>query len=757
MCPTRPDLQAARAHRSAIAAVAAAVLLSAIHLQGQLPDSLDGRISAIYERNEFAAESPGATAWLDGGRRYTAVTRGEAQELVAYDTATGASKTLVPARSLVPPEAGGPLRISGYSWSADRSKLLIFTNTRRVWRQNTRGHYWTLDVRSGRLRRIGRGAPESSLMFAKFSPDGRRVAYVRAQNIYVEDLANGATTRLTSDGGGDIVNGTSDWVNEEEFGIRDGFRWSPDGRRIAYWQFDTSGVERFTLINDTDALYPTTIRYPYPKPGTTNSAVRIGVVPASGGRTVWVRTEGDPRSHYIPRMEWADTDTVMLQFMNRAQNVNDALLANAATGSVRRAYRDESKTWLDDVDPIVWMNGGREFTWISEKDGWRHVYAVSRDGGRPRLLTRLDGDVASIDAVDEKARRLYFSASPDDATARYLYSAPLDGDGRVERITPADRPGTHSYDISPDGSWAFHTYSRFDVPPRTDIVSLPDHRLVRTVVDNAKLAERIAPLVTQPVEFLKVDVGGGVVLDGYLVKPRPFDPSRKYPVLVHVYGEPAATTVNDRWGGSGALFHRAIADQGYLVASFDNRGTPALKGAAWRKVVYGAVGELSAKEQADAIRKLASERPYVDADRIAIYGASGGGSNTLNAMFRYPDVYKVGIAIAPVADQRLYDTIYQERYMGVPKENDAGYKRGSPIHFSEGLRGRLLVVHGTGDDNVHYQGTERLINRLVELGKSFDVMVYPNRTHALSEGQGTTLHLRRLIARYLVEHLPPGE
>ncbi|MCX6552616.1 MAG: prolyl oligopeptidase family serine peptidase [Acidobacteria bacterium] len=348
-----------------------------------------------------------------------------------------------------------------------------------------------------------------------------------------------------------------------------------------------------------------------------------------------------------------------------------------------------------------------------------------------------------------------FAASPDNATERYLYAAPLSGQGRVQRITPAGQPGTHTYNISPDARWAIHTWSRFDVPPRIEVVSLPDHRVIRTLVDNAALAARAAPLVTRPVEFLKVDIGNGVTLDGFLIKPRNFDPVKKYPVLVNVYGEPASTTVNDRWGGTGALFHRALADEGYVVVSFDNRGTPAPKGAAWRKVVYGRVGELSSREQAAAIRALAAVRAYVDATRVAIWGWSGGGSNTLNAMFRYPDVYKVGISVAPVPDQRLYDTIYQERYMGLPSDNAAGYRAGSPITFAEGLRGALLIVHGTGDDNVHYQGVERLINRLVELGKRFDVMVYPNRSHAISEGPGTTIHVRRLIARYLLDHLPP--
>lgn len=737
----------------------AAALLAACAgtaLLGQGTDRLDTALRAIYQRNEYAAQSVGPTAWLDGGRRYTSLTRGAARDLVAYDTATGAAETLVAASSLVPPGAPGPIAISGYAWSPDKASLLIFTNTRKVWRQNTRGDYWTLNRATGALKRLGGGAPDASLMFAKFSPDGTRVAYVRAQNICVEDLASGRVTQVTSDGGGDIINGTSDWVNEEEFGIRDGFRWSPDGRSIAYWQFDTTGVERFTLVNNTDTLYPQVLRFPYPKPGTTNSAVRVGTVSATGGATTWVRTEEPLRDFYIPRMDWVDARTLVLQHMNRLQNRNEVLLADAAAGTVRRALRDESPAWVEEMDDITWLGGGREFLWVSEKDGWRHAYAVARDGGRERLLTRFEGDIAAVTAVDTAGGQLYFTASPDNATQRYLYAARLDGDGTVRRITPADQPGTHSYNISPDGRWALHTWSRFDVPPRTDVVSLPDHRAVRTLVDNAALAARVAPITAPPVEFTRVDVGGGVTLDAYVLKPKTFDAARKYPVLVHVYGEPAGTTVNDSWGGSTMLFHRALTDEGYIVVSFDNRGTPALKGAAWRKVVYGTVGELSAKEQAAAIRALAAGRPYLDAARIAIWGWSGGGSNTLNAMFRYPEVYKAGVSVAPVPDQRLYDTIYQERYMGLPGDNLKGYLAGSPIHFAEGLRGHLLVIHGSGDDNVHYQGTERLANRLIELGKRFDMMVYPNRSHSISEGSGTSLHVHQLVARYLLEHLPPS-
>ena len=290
----------------------------------------------------------------------------------------------------------------------------------------------------------------------------------------------------------------------------------------------------------------------------------------------------------------------------------------------------------------------------------------------------------------------------------------------------------------------------------TDLVSLPDHKSVRTLEGNAELRSNVAALVDPPVEFLQLPLGEGVTVDAWLLKPRSFDPARKYPVLVYVYGEPAGTTVVDRWGGSRDLFHRALAAEGYLVVSFDNRGTPAPKGRAWRKVIYGSVGVLSSQEQTEAVLALAKERPYVDLARVGVWGWSGGGSNTLNLMFRSPDLFRVGVSVAPVPDQKLYDSIYQERYMGLPDENAEGYRSGSPINFAEGLRGKLLIVHGSGDDNVHFQGTERLVNRLVELDKPFDFMEYPGRSHGIYEGPGTTLHLYRLIARYIEEHLPAG-
>ena len=445
-----------------------------------------------------------------------------------------------------------------------------------------------------------------------------------------------------------------------------------------------------------------------------------------------------------------------IQQLNRQQNRNDFLTADIKSGAVKRVFRDESKSWVDIVEEVPWVDGGKTFLWMSERDGFQHVYRVPREGGDGQLVTKFDADVTDMAGVDEKGGWLYFRASPDNAAQRYLYRSKLDGSGVPERVTPEAQPGTHRYDVAPGGKLAFHTYSQFDRPPVTDVVELPTHKVVRTLTDPSAVVAKLQPVLRPPVEFFTVDIGGGVLLDGYMLKPSNFDATRKYPVISHVYGEPAAQTVNDAWGGAGMLFHRALAEAGYIVLSVDNRGTPAPRGADWRKVVYGTVGDLSSKDQAAAIRALTARYSFLDATRIGVWGWSGGGTNTLNAMFRFPDVYQVGVSVAPVPDQTLYDTIYQERYMGVPQENVAGYKLGSAINFAEGLQGKLLVVHGSGDDNVHSQGTERLINRLIELGKPFDSMIYPNRTHSISEGPGTTLHIYKLIARYFMTNLAPG-
>jgi dipeptidyl-peptidase-4 len=380
------------------------------------------------------------------------------------------------------------------------------------------------------------------------------------------------------------------------------------------------------------------------------------------------------------------------------------------------------------------------------------LYRVARDSGKAQLVTHGEFDVVTLDRVSPDEKWVYFIASPENATQRYLYRARLDGSSAPERLTP-NVPGTHSYTISPNCEWAFHNYSSFDVPPVSDVVHLPDHHLMRNTADNSAIADRVKPLSGGPVEFVKLDAGNGLMVDAWLIKPPNFDPAKKYATIVNVYSEPAGQTTADRWP---SLFDRALTSAGYLVASFDNQGTPAPRGREWRKIVYGNVGPLSSQQQATALQSMVKTHSYIDPKRVGVWGWSGGGSETLNLMFRYPEVYSVGVSVASVPDQRLYDTIYQERYLGLPQDSPKAYEESSAINFASGLRGDLMVIHGSGDDNVHFQGFELLVNKLISLGKQFDMRVYPGRTHGISEGKGTNADVYINILGYFEEHLPPG-
>src|SRR5271157_1384773 len=701
----------------------------------------------------------GAGRWMDGGKAYviTEPASGGGMESVRIDTATGARQVL-PAEPPNTPPGGG--RAAAAGTSADGAKLLFSTNPHTVMIRKTASDDWVLDKTDNSWHKLG-GKSTAGLMFAKFSPDGKSVAYLgdlsQAKgaeprwNLYVEEVKTGAVKQLTYDASDDIIDGTSDWNNNEEFGLADCFLWSPDGQKIAYYQFDQSGVPDFALINYTDQLYPVITKYKYPKPGQTNSAVRVGVIGAAGGKTVWLKTPGDPRNTYIPHMEWLEDNQVILQHMNRLQNTNTVYIANPDTGDLRQMFQDKNDTWVEVNRNLKWIENGKRLLFTSERDGWRHVYAITREGDA-RLVTNPPFDMVSIAAVDEPSGWLYYIASPDNATQRYLYRSRLDG-SKTERVTPQDQPGTHTYNISPDCHWAFHSVSTFESPGQSDLVSLPDHKVVRVLNDNAAEKAKVGPIIAGRTEMVHIPVGHDTTIDGWLIKPSHFDPSKKYPIIISVYGEPASSTVNDSWGG-GHLLMLGLADDGYLIASFDNSGTPAPKGTHWRKVIYGSVGVLASDEQAAALRGLAATHPYVDLTRVGVYGWSGGGSMTLNLMFRYPDLYSVGVAGAPVADQTLYDSIYQERYMGLPADNAKGYHDGSPISFAEGLKGKLLIIHGTGDDNVHFQGTQRLLNRLIALNKQFHFMEYPNRRHGV-QGSGP-VHLDTLRYSFFEEYLPAG-
>ena len=730
------------------------VVVAAVMAQAQKPH-IPTLQEAVYG-GLIRTEGGSNVNWIDGDRYSKTERNAEGKsEIVAYTAKDNKREVIISADKLVNPATGKQVPVRSFTFSADNSKVLIYTNTRRVWRYDTRGDYWVLDVQSGSLRQLGKQCPEATMMFAKFSPDGTRVAYVSQNNIYVETIADGKVVQLTTDGSDLIVNGTFDWVYEEEFDCRDGFRWSPDSKYIAYWQSDTEGTGWFDIINNVDSLYPTIQRFPYPKAGTTNSAVKVGYVSADGGPTTWIEIPGDPRNNYIPRMDFIpESNELFIQQMNRQQNTNRVWTVSIGKSVPQNIFTDTDAAWLNTNDNIHWLKGGKYFTWVSERDGWRHLYRISRDGKQIQPITKGNFDFINEVGIDTQRGLVYFIASPYNATQRYLYQARLFGKGETKRISPADQNGQHSYNISPSGKWAVHTFSNTETPPVISMVSLPDHRSVRLITDNSRAKEQYRALGLNGKEFFQVR-SGNWMLDGWMIKPVDFDPAKKYPVILDIYGEPANSTVQDVWGG-GSLWHQYLANQGYIVISIDNRGANCPRGREWRKCIYGEVGTFACEDQARGVQDLARQYSFIDLSRIGVTGWSGGGSQTLNCMFRYPDVFHTGIAVAFVADQRLYDTIYQERYMDTPQNNSEGYRKGSPITYAEGLKGNLLLIHGTGDDNVHYQSCEMLVNELVRHGKVFSQISYPMRSHSINERPGTTFHLRKSMTNYWLKNLPAG-
>ncbi|KAL7469464.1 hypothetical protein ACHAXS_009717 [Conticribra weissflogii] len=897
------------------------------------------------------------------------------RDLIWHDVATNTTSVYVSSSLLIPPGHDAPLVIDDYALSPDKSRLLIFTNAQKVWRKKTRGDYWVLDITARDLRQLGissdgvegsggssgsggggtggvvsgigsgvhgrgkggrsksngnRGsgnggadnskynAPPASLMFATFSPAGDKVAYLSNNNLYVQDLHTFRITPLTVDGSSTIINGTFDWVYEEEFRLRKGFSWSPDGKRIAFWQLNQEGVRVVNLVNNTDHLYPVVMGIPYPKAGEVNCACRIGVVEVEHGEDddeedhssreedvggtedfsgaitkrrrpretndeendssppiTWIHIPGDSRNHYITSLDWIpnnnnnnnnhnnDKSLLVFQRLNRLQNTLHIITADptahqhahshghshqphgSSSSSSSRSHHnskltctfiDRDEAWIDlpaatwtgeESSGIKFVDEGKKFLWLSERNGWRQLFLVERvvhggsgsggSGGIARV-GRIDGngggvweltergfDVLEIAGVDEDENGsggwVYYIASPGDPLRRYLYRSRMDYATTTsvtideptatntedvtsnsfkipphERITPQTMPGTHSYRFSHDGKYAIHVYSAFTSPETTDIVRMPDHKTIHILADNREVRERISNGGLPEPEFFRVpitvndgyenetnsnstneasnDKESNLELDAYILHPPNFDHTKKYPVLFYVYGEPAMQVVRDIWGGRTSLWHMMLAQQNYVVCSIDNRGTPSPRGRAWRKCVYRKIGIIAPSDQAKATQAILKSRPYLDSNRVAIWGWSGGGSMSLNAIFRYPNLYHTAMSIAPVPNQRVYDTIYQERYMGLPSDNVEGFRDGSPITHAKNLKGNLLIVHGTGDDNCHYAGTEALINELILHNKQFSMMAYPNRSHSISEGVNTTRHLFTLLTNFLRRNVP---
>lgn len=698
-------------------------------------------------------------SWTPDGTAFINYTDGN---LIKTDPVKETEQVLVSKELLTPSGSKEPLAPQSFSFSADNSKVLLFVNTAKVWRYKTRGDYWVLDLTKKSLRQIGAGLPSQSLMFAKFSPDSKKVAYVSNRNIYYEDLDVAIVRQLTADGTRKLINGTFDWVYEEEFGCRDGFRWSPDSKKIAFWQVDANKIRDFYMINNTDSPYSRIIPVEYPKVGESPSPVRIGVITLSNVSVRWMRIEGNPSQYYIPRMEWSGANELIVQQLDRKQQESKLMYCNAADGSTATFWAENDDAWVDlnadDPSGWNWVNGGQDFLWVSEKDGWRHIYKISRDGKNFTLLTTGNYDIEQIKGIDEKNNYVYFSASPNNATQLYLYRVKLNADTKqnkndAELLSNAGLKGTHSYVISPFAKIARHSFSNYHTPSVTEWISLPDGKPFKP---GKSIDKSIQIDTAVHVNYLQLITEDNVTLDAWINYPAGFNSSKKYPVVFYVYGEPAASTVKDEYGNhDNFLYDGNMSEEGYIQVAIDNRGTPSLKGASWRKAIYRKNGQINIRDMAMGFKKIL-ELPYIDKERTAVWGWSGGGSSTLNLMFQYPDLFQAGVSIAPVTNMLYYDNIYTERYMGLPQDNMDDFINGSVINHARGLKGKLLLVHGTGDDNVHYGNSEKLINELVKYNKQFEFMSYPNRSHSINEGEGTRKHLSVLYSNFIRKNCPPG-
>jgi dipeptidyl-peptidase-4 len=734
-------------HKRILLIAAAVVPLATFHLPLEAVGQQELTVERVIGSGEFQPDGLPSLAWTPDGEAFTWLQRrpeSPVPDLLREEAGSGRRSVVIDGSTLVPPGESRPLEIEGYQWGPNGRRMLLYTRTQRVWRLNTKGVYFVYDVEDGELRPLSTAFGWQQ--FAKFSPDGRRVAFVRENDLFVVELESMEERRLTSSGSEMIINGTFDWVYEEELGLRDGWRWSPDSRKIAYWQLDQTPIRTFNMIDDLE-LYSRPIPLPYPKAGDPNSVARIGVLDLASGETTWMDT-GDNPDVYLARMEWAETPSeIVIQRMNRHQNRIDVLLADVGTGQARVLFTEESGTWVDVDDDMTWVEDGSRFVWTSERDGFEHIYLYDRDGTLVRQLTEGEWVAGSPQAVTDEW--VYFTAARETPLGRQLYRVALAG-GEPERLT--EGPGWHGADVSPTGAYFVDSWSQAGDPPRYTLRA-GDGTAVRGMVTNDDLRERLGRLDLQAPEFFEIETPGGVTLNAWRILPPGFDATLEYPVVMYVYGGPGSQTVTDSWGGGRYLWHQLLAQRGYVVVSVDNRGTGA-RGTAFKNATYLQLGRIETDDQVAAARWIGAQ-PWADADRIGIWGWSYGGFMTLMALTAGEGVFAAGVSVAPVTSWRFYDTIYTERYMRTPRENPEGYGLG-PLYRAADLSGELLLVHGTGDDNVHFQNSVQMVDRLVAAGRPFDVMIYPNKTHAIG-GRETQRHLYRMMLDFWLEHLPVGE
>ena len=716
--------------------------------QQKLPLQLED----IWTKPTFRTAAVPGFNWMNDGRYYSAL---ESGNLMQHEVTTGkALQTLVSATELQVVGAAAPLSVDGYSFNANEQKILFTTATEPIYRHSSRASYYVFDRGTKKLTELSAGGKQG---YATFSPDGLRVAFTRDNNVFVTDLSSMKETAVTTSGlKNNLINGSTDWVYEEEFGFAQGFFWSPDSKQIAYYTFDESQVPEYDM-QEWGGLYPKEYRFKYPKAGEKNSVVSVATYDVASARTVKMDVGPEP-DQYIPRVQWTTAaNTLSIQRLNRLQNKLEILHADAGSGKTHVVLTDTNPAYVEINDDLRYLAGGKQFLFTSEKDGYQHLYLYDISGKLVRQVTQGNWEISAINGFDPKTGFVYYTSTEGSALQRHLYRINLSGSGK-KRISEAGN-GTDVVNMSPDTQYFLNTHSSAGVPPTVSLREGSTGKLVKTLEDNAKLKQTLTQYDLGKEEFFTFKTTEGVELNGWMMKPSNFDPAKKYPVLMHVYGGPSfgtssTQTVLDNAGGGTAftnyLWHEMLTEKGYIVVSVENRGTSG-RGAAFRKATYANLGKLETIDQGEGAKYLAT-LPYVDKARIGIWGWSYGGYMTSLAMTKNADLFKMGIAVAPVTNWRYYDTVYTERYLKTPQENPGGYDDNSPVQFAQNLRGKFLLVHGTGDDNVHFQNSIAFVDALIKANKDYQTLYYPNRNHGISGGN-TRLHLYRQMTNFVLQNL----
>ena len=698
-------------------------------------------VEDIWEKYEFVPRSVPGFNFQNDGKHYT---RLEENKIKQYDFTTGLFIKDIFDASSVSENSEFNGKMDDYTFSKDESKILIKTETESIYRRSTRANFYVWDKNNKTLTTVEKTGKQR---YTSFSDDATKVAFVRKNNIYIKNLVNGEITQITPDGKfNSIINGSADWVYEEEFSIAKAFEWSPDGNKIAFLRFDESEVKEFTMTLYNRDLYPEYKTFKYPKVGEKNAIVSVHIFDIRTGKTTEVKTGSEP-DMYFPRIKWTlDANKLCIFKMNRHQNELELLLADATSGKTSVMLKEMNKYYIDITDDMTFLEDGKCFIWTSEKDGFNHIYMYELDGKLKRQLTKGNFDVTRFYGVDEKRKTIYYQAAEESPLERQSYSISFKGK-KKKKITP--EIGTNRTQWSSNFDYFVNTHSTLN-SPATYTVYENSGKEIRVIEDNAAMRTTQQNYSWNNFEFFNVPIEGGEKLNGWMLKPADFDPDKKYPIFMYVYGGPGSQTVTDSWGGFNNWWYQMLAQNGYIVVSVDNRGSGA-RGQEFKKMTYLELGKYETMDQISAAKYLGNQS-YIDAERIGIFGWSYGGYMSSLCLFKGADVFKSAIAVAPVTNWKWYDTIYTERYMRTEKENESGYKDNSPVNFTDLMKGKYLLVHGVADDNVHFQNTAEMVNALIRSNKQFDTYFYPNRNHGIFGGT-TRLHLYNKMTDFIYENL----